>query len=59
MAAHLGAVLSDRDLRRSLVESGLERIRSRHSCAYRVDELLSIVRRLGAAPPAVETEAAE
>ena len=59
MAAHLRAVLSDRDLRRSLVESGLESIRSRHSCAHRVDELLSIVRRLGAARPAMETEAAE
>jgi len=33
-------------LRASLVASGLETIRARHSCAHRVDELLEIVARL-------------
>lgn len=36
----------DPDLRESLVRSGLETIRRRHSCAHRVDELLAIVARM-------------
>jgi spore maturation protein CgeB len=39
---HLRAVLSDEELARSLASSGLETIRARHTCAHRVDELLSI-----------------
>jgi spore maturation protein CgeB len=38
---------SDPDLRASLARSGLETIRTRHTCAHRVDELLSIVESLG------------
>jgi spore maturation protein CgeB len=38
---------SDPDLRASLARLGLETIRTRHTCAHRVDELLSIVERLG------------
>jgi spore maturation protein CgeB len=48
---HLRAIVSDRDLRRSLAENGLNAIRSRHSCAHRVDQLLSILASLGAKPP--------
>lgn len=44
MTRHLRALREDGDLRRSLVESGLETIRARHTCAHRVDELLGIVK---------------
>ena len=39
----LAAIRDDADLRASLVTHGLDTIRSRHSCAHRVDELLGIV----------------
>jgi spore maturation protein CgeB len=38
----MDAVASDAGLRLSLAESGLERIRERHTCAHRADELLTI-----------------
>jgi spore maturation protein CgeB len=40
---HLQALRQDAGLRASLVASGLERIRARHSCAHRVQELLGIL----------------
>jgi spore maturation protein CgeB len=40
----LREVLSNPTLARSLAEQGLETIRSRHTCAHRVDQLLSITR---------------
>ena len=43
MAAQLRAVDQDEGLRAELVRNGLETIRVRHTCAHRVDELLSIV----------------
>jgi spore maturation protein CgeB len=43
MTRHLRALSDDPDLRASLVQSGLETIRTRHRCAHRVDELLAIV----------------
>jgi spore maturation protein CgeB len=48
MEAHLRAVLNDRDLRRSLIEHGLETINARHTCGHRAEELLDICRILGA-----------
>jgi spore maturation protein CgeB len=48
------AVLDDRDLRESLARNGLERIRSRHTCAHRVNELLEIYHDI--APAAALTE---
>jgi spore maturation protein CgeB len=42
MQSHLRAILSDPDLARSLAWHGLNTIRSRHTCAHRVDELLAI-----------------
>lgn len=48
MARHLKWISNDADLRRSLVASGLDTIRSRHTCAHRVDELLDIVAQLTA-----------
>ncbi|WP_159349777.1 CgeB family protein [Roseomonas harenae] len=50
MVRHLSALRDDPALRRALVESGLETIRARHSCAHRVDELLGMLSRLDAAP---------
>ncbi|MBV9304115.1 MAG: glycosyltransferase [Acidobacteriaceae bacterium] len=42
MEKHLGDVLNDPSLAQSLSASGLETVRSRHTCAHRVDELLDI-----------------
>ncbi|WP_297509945.1 glycosyltransferase [uncultured Caulobacter sp.] len=50
MTTHLRAVAADPELRQSLAQHGLETIRARHTCAHRVDELLAILRRIGAAP---------
>ncbi|MDX3924961.1 MAG: glycosyltransferase [Shinella sp.] len=47
MARLLEAVLSDTDLAAALCRSGLETIRSRHTCRHRVDELLLILRHHG------------
>jgi spore maturation protein CgeB len=52
MRRHMRAVLNDPDLARSLAVHGLRTIRARHTCAHRVDELLSIVARL--APASIE-----
>lgn len=43
MTAHLAAVLSNRALADALASSGLETIRSRHTCAHRASELLAIL----------------
>jgi spore maturation protein CgeB len=43
MRRHLAALLQDEALAQELAASGLETIRSRHTCAHRVDELLSIL----------------
>jgi spore maturation protein CgeB len=59
MERHLVALRNDPALRRSLVESGLETIRARHSCAHRVDQLLAILATLkGGAPRLGAGEAA-
>jgi spore maturation protein CgeB len=47
MRAHLRAVVHDADLARILAAAGLETIRSRHTCAHRVDALLAIATSLG------------
>ena len=51
MEHHLMAVCNDSDLRRSLVENGLNAIRGRHSCAHRVDQLLAILATHGTSAP--------
>ncbi|PWC57718.1 glycosyltransferase [Azospirillum sp. TSH7] len=43
LAAHLRAIDRDEGLRAELIRNGLETIRARHTCAHRVDELLTIV----------------
>jgi spore maturation protein CgeB len=57
MRQRLETVLSDRDLAASMVESGLETVRTRHTCGHRVNELLAIATGLG--KPATVAEAAE
>lgn len=42
MQNHLHAVLNDADLAASLRTHGLQTVRSRHTCAHRVDQLLQI-----------------
>jgi spore maturation protein CgeB len=46
MTHALGQLEHDSQMRSSLVRSGLETIRARHTCAHRVDELLAITERL-------------
>ena len=46
MTRALTALKNDPELRASLVRSGLETIRTRHTCAHRVDELLHVMERL-------------
>jgi spore maturation protein CgeB len=43
MKALLAALLSDADMAASLVSTGLDAVRQRHTCRHRVQELLSIV----------------
>jgi spore maturation protein CgeB len=44
--AHLRALRCDPDLRASLIASGLETIRARHTCAHRAAELLAVAAQL-------------
>ena len=55
MTRALRDLKSDPDLRARLVRNGLETIRKHHTCAHRVDELLSIVERVRA--PELESAA--
>jgi spore maturation protein CgeB len=47
MQERLHEVLHDQELAQSLHDHGLATIRSRHTCAHRVDELLAICTELG------------
>jgi spore maturation protein CgeB len=57
LVAHTGAemtklirqILNDRDLAASLAVSGLARIKARHTCRHRVDELFGVLRQVGSA----------
>ena len=42
MERHLGDIMNDESLRQALARRGMETVMSRHTCANRVDELLSI-----------------
>ena len=62
MTAQLQALLRDPDMAASLAASGLQTIRQRHTCAHRVDELLTILSACRGAPmnqPEALPEAAE
>jgi spore maturation protein CgeB len=52
MERHMRAVRDDPALRHSLIAHGLQTIRTRHTCAHRVDELLAVTSSLAAAQPA-------
>ena len=47
MRTTLAALLAEPARRAELAASGLERVRARHTCGHRVDELLAIARGLG------------
>jgi spore maturation protein CgeB len=49
MVRHMKALRDDPDLRAALSRSGLETIRTRHTCAHRVDQLLHIAATLAGA----------
>jgi spore maturation protein CgeB len=55
MTHQLGRVLSDPDLAQELAANGLNAIAARHTCRHRAQELLSVLRSIGA--PAEETTA--
>jgi spore maturation protein CgeB len=58
MRNHLDAIRLDPDLAETLARRGRETIEARHSCAHRVDELISICRALGRDLCATQTAAA-
>jgi spore maturation protein CgeB len=43
MLGHMRRLLGDPDAAAALAQRGLERVRERHTCAHRVDELLAVV----------------
>ena len=47
MRRHFAAILHDASLRASLAANGLGSIAARHTCAHRVNELLTIVEQIG------------
>ena len=58
MQRHLRAILSDADLARELTAHGRRTILARHTCAHRVDELLSICRALDRGTATEDTQVA-
>jgi spore maturation protein CgeB len=48
MTAHLKMLLDEPQTAAQIAASGLQRIRQRHTCAHRVDELLAIQNELAA-----------
>jgi spore maturation protein CgeB len=59
MARAISSVLTDHDLAWRLIESGLNAIRARHTCAHRVLELLSMVQSLKGEQGPAQVESAE
>ena len=47
MRAHMTRLLEDPEAAAAQAERGLERVRARHTCAHRVDELLALVDGVG------------
>ncbi|WP_366552723.1 CgeB family protein [Aquibaculum sediminis] len=46
MKKQMAQLLAEPEMAKEIAEAGLETIRSRHSCAHRVDELFAILRKL-------------
>jgi spore maturation protein CgeB len=57
MVRALRNVLTDPDLARELAANGLATIRARHTCAHRIDELMSICGELGVREAAPQAQA--
>jgi spore maturation protein CgeB len=51
MTAAIALVLKDKDCAAELVRTGLDAIRTRHSCAHRITELLAIIAQVGGHAP--------
>jgi spore maturation protein CgeB len=58
MTRALKRVLEDSALARELAAHGIATIQARHTCAHRVEELLSICREIGAGRPGAEVQEA-
>jgi len=43
MKRHLRTLLIDKKMARDFAEHGLQTVRARHTCAHRVDELMSLI----------------
>jgi spore maturation protein CgeB len=43
MKKHIQALLTDKQMARDIAANGLKRVRARHTCAHRVDELFTIL----------------
>ncbi len=56
--AHMRLLKNDPAARREVAASGLERIRERHSCAHRVDELFALLAQLDAPVAGMEGQPA-
>ena len=52
MKRHLRALLSDKKMAHDIATHGMNTVHARHTCAHRVDELMSIVRDLDSPPAA-------
>jgi spore maturation protein CgeB len=59
MERHLQSVLNDVDLAACLAASGLETVRSRHTCRHRVDELFDVLAEFGKHCPSKLTASRE
>ena len=59
MAAHIRLLMNDPAARLEIAADGLARIRERHSCAHRVDELFDLLARSGPAQPAARPKEGE
>jgi spore maturation protein CgeB len=58
MQRHLKALLADEAMAHELAAHGLQTIRTRHTCAHRVDELMAICELTGVRPVAAEVTCA-
>lgn len=56
MKTHMRILLSDPDYAKSIAASGLETIRTRHTCGHRVEQLFSILSSLGFGPGQQQAE---
>lgn len=58
MKKQMAQLLAEPEMAKEIAAAGLETIRSRHSCAHRVGELFTILRKLELEPSLGSREAA-